>query len=335
MKQNILVVGATGTVGLEVVNALDARGVSPRVLVRRTRADDGLPASVVHVAGELADRVSLDRALDGVDAAFFVTPHDPREEELGVGFVSACEAAGVKRVVFSCAFRPHAGNAFTRSIVHGLLGIVGPHYRAKFRTERRVHASRLDPVVLLPSNFFQNDDVVIEDILRGEYPVPMGRAPVNRVDCADIGLAAARALLDRDTVRAGAYALVGPEEFTGESAAAAWTTALGREVRYAGDDIARWAAAMRGKMDDAKIADFTRTFGVLQRWGAVPTDRQREETRVLLGREPRSFAAWARDRAAHVANAPIVDDLPGGLPDRPTARRAADGSTPRRAPSPG
>ncbi len=64
---------------------------------------------------------------------------------------------------------------------------------------------------------------------------------------------------------------------------------------------------MRGRMSDAEIADWMRTFDVLQRWGARPTAKQRADTVAILGREPRSFAAWANERAQRlVAMSPGV-----------------------------
>jgi uncharacterized protein YbjT (DUF2867 family) len=62
-NDTFLVVGATGTVGSEVVRALVERGARVRALVRRPTS---LPAGVEASLGELGDRAALERALDGV-----------------------------------------------------------------------------------------------------------------------------------------------------------------------------------------------------------------------------------------------------------------------------
>src|SRR5579864_2183942 len=62
-----LVTGATGFLGSHVARALAGRGENVRVLVRPSsdlRALEGLDAD--RLTGDLRDRASLDRAMDGV-----------------------------------------------------------------------------------------------------------------------------------------------------------------------------------------------------------------------------------------------------------------------------
>ena len=66
---NVLVTGATGTVGVHVVRALRERGAAARAFVRDPeRAALALGDDVELAVGDFADRGSLDRALRGVDA---------------------------------------------------------------------------------------------------------------------------------------------------------------------------------------------------------------------------------------------------------------------------
>ncbi|HZY86676.1 MAG TPA: NAD(P)H-binding protein, partial [Gemmataceae bacterium] len=75
----ILVVGATGTNGREVVKQLSARGVPVRALVRSAEKSPDLRLPNVElVRGDLGDPPSLDAALRGVDRAFIVTAVDQR-----------------------------------------------------------------------------------------------------------------------------------------------------------------------------------------------------------------------------------------------------------------
>ncbi|MET7302463.1 NAD(P)H-binding protein [Embleya sp. NPDC005575] len=69
----ILVTGATGNVGRQVVDQLLAAGVAVRALARRPEAA-GLPAEVEVVGGDLAEPDTLAAALTGVDAVFLVWP---------------------------------------------------------------------------------------------------------------------------------------------------------------------------------------------------------------------------------------------------------------------
>lgn len=92
--------------------------------------------------------------------------------------------------------------------------MIGPHYKAKIRVVQRVRRTKLSPVVLCPTNFYQNDELCLSTILAGHYPQALGHKRSNRVDTRDIGDAAAIALLDN--LASGSYYLVGPEMFTAE-----------------------------------------------------------------------------------------------------------------------
>lgn len=69
----ILVTGATGTVGRQVVSHLRERGVPVRA-VTRDPASAGLPAGVEVVRGDLADPASLEPHLEGAELVFLVWP---------------------------------------------------------------------------------------------------------------------------------------------------------------------------------------------------------------------------------------------------------------------
>ena len=255
----ILVACASGTVGRSVMESLRGRA-DVRALVHASIVD-----GVENVRGDLGDRASLDHALAGVDGAVFVTPHGPDELHHGLTFVAACKAARIRRLVYVSAFHPLARSRIVQRILDAAIGLIGPHYRAKLAVERAVRASGLAPVILCPTNFYQND---------AYGPQPLGDKRINRVDARDIGDAVARAFTD--DIASGSYPLVGPD------------ASFGTYDR----DIARWLRA-NATMSPAKAADFAKTFRVIQRWGVPTSARQLAQTTALLGRAPRSYAAFA------------------------------------------
>ncbi len=281
--------GGRGRVGREVIRALCERGANVRSLVRAPSRRE-LPPNVREVTGDLGDRASLDKALAGARAAFFVTPHAENEEQLGRSFVEATTDAGVRRIVFSSAYHADFTSAFGFSLFVGAMGLL-THYGPKLRVERRVRRATASPVVLMPSNFYQNDALFLPEIRAGRYPQPLGMRGANRVDCRDIGDAAARALLDED-VASGGYPLVGPDPaLTGPQCAAVWASALGREVTYDGD-LGRWRALVADRMPPRERDDFGKTYALFGRVRVAARPAELARTTALLGRPPRSYASY-------------------------------------------
>ncbi len=108
-----LVTGATGFLGSHVARALAGRGENVRVLVRPSsdlRALEGLDAE--RFTGDLRDRASLDRAMEGVHRVFHVAAdyrlwaRNPREiyESNVTGtqnLLDAARHAGVEKFVYT------------------------------------------------------------------------------------------------------------------------------------------------------------------------------------------------------------------------------------------
>lgn len=288
----VLVVGATGAVGSQVTRALLERGASVRVFVRSLDKVRSLPDHVERVVGTLEDRDAIARALGGVRAAFYVSPHDAAEEQLAENFVSACERART-RLVFS-GVHANGAHRLARFAMRALFGRLMPHYTPKLRIAERVRTSRTNAVVLIPGNYFQMDEVIRRELLAGRFIYPMGLVP--RVDTRDIGDAAARALLDV-SVASGAYSLAGPTSLTGEASAQAWSAALGRPVAYA-PDLDAAAALFEQLYPGRKAVDFRESYRLLGRVSMKTSPRDVRETTFLLGRAPRDFASYAREMAA-------------------------------------
>ena len=251
-----------------------------------------LPERVERAQGALHDPDSVSRALTGVRSAFYVSPHEADEVELTQTFVTACEAAGV-RLVFA-GVHVHDRNPLKQVMYRLLFRLWLRHYQGKLAVAKAIERSATNPVLLIPSNFMQNDDVFLDDIHAGEFCQPLAGA--NRVDLRDVAQAAALALLD-DDFPSGAYSLVGPETLSGKQCAEVWQRELGREVRYVGDDERAWKQAFARHLHGRKLAVWEASFGALSQLKVKASTADLEETRRLVGREPRRHDEYVRDRA--------------------------------------
>ncbi|MDR7276024.1 SDR family oxidoreductase [Catenuloplanes atrovinosus] len=282
----ILVMGATGSVGAATTSALLARGASVRALVRTPARAAALPVGVPAAVGDLRDGDAVRAALTGVSAALYVTPHDPDEERLAETFISACERQGVRLV--------YCG-PFQRGATRLLYTAFARHYRGKIRVGTRAHRSPVCAFVGAPTNFYQNDEIVRADILAGRYPLPSHPRGVNRIDLRDVGEVLARALTGPDLPRYRGP-LVGPASVSGREAAETWSRALGREVEYRAGD-AEWRAALARGLSGQKLADFTNTYRLISRIAVPTAPRDVAAITELLGRPPRTYEEYVRDTA--------------------------------------
>jgi uncharacterized protein YbjT (DUF2867 family) len=290
----VLVTGATGTIGREVTAALVAAGAAVRALVRTPQRAALLPAGVTPVLGDLRDPAAVRAALTGVTAALYVSPHDPAEVGMAETFISACEDLGVRLVFAGVVI--DGRNAAARWLLRRTVGAVLPHYRGKLRVAHLMHRAKGRPVLFGVTNFYQNDEVIREDILAGRYLLPTHPRGVNRIDLRDAGEIVARALTD-PAFPSGAFGLAGPASVSATEAAAVWSRVLGRPVRYDGPG-GDWADALAHRLDGQKLQDFRHSYGFLAKRGMATSARDVAGMTALLGRPPRPYETYVRDMAA-------------------------------------
>jgi uncharacterized protein YbjT (DUF2867 family) len=93
----ILVTGANGTTGSEVVRQLAGEGHPVRAMVRKPENAEALPKEGVEVVvGSFCDIESLDLAMDGIDAVFMISFEHPDQLTLQANVIEAAKRAGVK-----------------------------------------------------------------------------------------------------------------------------------------------------------------------------------------------------------------------------------------------
>ena len=270
----LLVTGATGNVGAEVVNALAAADHQARALVRSGKAR-GLPPGVEAVGGDLNRPESLAGALAGVRGVFLLSGYADME-----GVLAEVRAAGVERVVLLSGSSAASGD-MTNAVSAYMI-----------RSEDAVRASGMPFTILRPFGFMSNalrwrDQLKAGDVVRE----PFADVAVAMVDPYDLAAVAAAALVT-DGHRGHSYAVSGPEALRPADRVRILGATLGRDLRLEAlsDEEAR--AQMTAEMP----VEYVDAFFDFYVDGSLDESQVQPTVREVLGREPRTFEQWA---AAH------------------------------------
>ncbi|CAJ0788157.1 SDR family oxidoreductase [Ralstonia holmesii] len=280
----ILVTGATGRVGRQVVNQLVNRGANVRALVRDPSKAD-FPASVNVVQGDMLDLESLRRAFIGVRTLFLLNAVAGDEFTQALIALNVARESGVERVVYL-------------SVMHAERFVNVPHFAVKSGAERMIEQMGFSATILRPAYFMDNEHMVKDVIVNhGVYPMPIGSKGVAMVNTRDIAEVAAIELIRRDTAPGKlpieTINLVGPDTLTGPELASIWSQTLGRPVVYGGDDptgfennaanfLPKWMAYEMRLMAERYVSD-----------GMVPQAGDVERLTSILGRPLGSYREFA------------------------------------------
>ena len=145
----VLVVGATGSIGVHVVREALARGHRVRALVRSSARAQDLPEGAEVVVGDLTVAETLGAAVDGIDAVVFT-----HGSHWGSGAAESVDYGAVRNVLTALGGRP---------VRISLMTAIGTTDRAndghdwKRRAERLVRASGNAYTVARPGWFDYNE----------------------------------------------------------------------------------------------------------------------------------------------------------------------------------
>jgi uncharacterized protein YbjT (DUF2867 family) len=283
----ILVLGATGTNGREVVLRLAAAGQRVRAMVRNPfKAGDLRIENVELTQGDLDDPGSVDAALAGVGSAFFVASVDPRYAGWFGNFLAAAQRSDSPHVVKFSGMGASIDSPSEILRQHG-------------ETDRALTDSGLPYTILRPNSFYQNllwSAGTIKD--HGAFYLPIGSARQSLVDVRDIAAVAVEVLTGAGH-EGNTYVITGPDSLSYHEVADKLSAVLGRSIRYV--DVPPAAALdsmLQSGMPEWNARAVAELYGVFAAGQAAETTNTVGQ---ITGRAPISFDQFARDHAAAFA----------------------------------
>jgi uncharacterized protein YbjT (DUF2867 family) len=271
----ILVTGAAGNVGGELVRALTGAGQPVRALTRAGREQE-FPAGTEPVTGDLNQPESMRPALTGAEAMFLYPGYQDMADTL-----AEARQAGVGRVVLlsgSSAASGDTSNAVSRYMIE---------------SEAAVRASGLAWTMVRAFGFMSNTLQWVPQLRAGDLVrAPFAGVPIAMIDPFDIAAVAAAALT------AGGhdgrvYTVSGPQALRPADRVRILGEVLGRDLRFE----AQPDNEARAEMSAAMPAAYVDAFFDFYVKGTLDESQPRPDVGEVTGRPPRTFRQWAQAHA--------------------------------------
>jgi len=281
MSEPILVLGARGKLGREVVEQLYQAGFPTRCATRN-------PGVCGHecIGGGCA-RFDYDRpetfaaAVEGVSHIFMIArPLDPAASHVMPAFIDTCRDAGVEHVIFASALNVDRSEGAPLHMV-----------------ERYLERSGMGWTILRPNFFMENfsEGWLLPQILHdSRLQLPAGDGATSFISVKDIGAVALRVLTEPGHV-GRCYDLTGGESLDHDQVAALISDVTGRTIAYEsiGEALMQDMASKAG-LPGGKLEYLLYLYRMVRQGDCariLPTVQE------LLGRAPRTFAEFVRDAA--------------------------------------
>src|SRR5918995_2390831 len=283
-QETILVMGATGTLGGEVVKQLSSStpavnikaGVHSAQNVKKVKDGDRVEVALI----DYNNPETLKEALSQVDKLFLLTPDVPNAPELASNLVSEARKAGIRHIV-------------KQSIMGADLEADVGTLRLHRQAERIIEQSEIPFTFLRPNEFMQNFINLHSPSIKSNnaFYRPLEDAKVSLVDVRDIAAVAVKSLTD-DKYNNKTYLITGPEALSYHQVADILSNATGKKISYVNISEEEARAAMKEMgMNDWTISELANYF---RKRNASEVSSAVEE---VTGKKPISFSQFAKDYA--------------------------------------
>ncbi|MBW4507291.1 MAG: SDR family oxidoreductase [Scytonematopsis contorta HA4267-MV1] len=276
----IMVTGATGNVGFEVIRLLQEHNCHICAAVRNPNQakQQILGNNIDFVQFDFTNSDTWTNAFEKVNKLFLVRPPNLANVRKQIAPVlNAAKLSGVEQVVFF-------------SIQGAERNRIVPHSKI----ERYINKLGIPATFLRAGFFMQNLSTVHrEDIkTRGELFMPAGKGITSFIDVRDIAAVAVRALIENGH-SSRAYTLTGSEALTYYQVADIFTEVLGKPIRYAKPSVLNFIFQMRARglpMSYVLVMVGIYTTARLGLAGNITSDVEQ-----LLGRPPLTMRQYVED----------------------------------------
>jgi uncharacterized protein YbjT (DUF2867 family) len=289
-QETILITGATGNVGREVIKQLSSASTDINIKAAVHSAENAKKVvkeydRVEVVLIDYNKPETLKEALKDVDKLFFVPPDVPNAIEHASNMITEAKNAGIRHIVKLSAL-----GADMESVVASL--------RLHRQAEKIIEESGIPYTFLRPGEFMQNFVNWFSQTIKKEGTFwRVGDTRVSFVDVRDIAAVAVQALINNNDDRhnSKAYTITGPEALSYYQVAEILSNATGKKIDYV--NISKEEA--RRQLENSVLSDWwinviVEVFDLYRGGTQAQVSSAVEE---VTGRKPITFAQFAKDYA--------------------------------------
>jgi uncharacterized protein YbjT (DUF2867 family)/predicted ester cyclase len=292
----ILITGATGNIGRELVMQLAQTGKPFAVMVRNAAKAQqmmGQVPGIKIVEGDVNKTLTLPKALEGIERAFLLTPSDYRQVEQQRNFINAAKAAGVKHIV-------------KLSVVGAAPDAPAQLMRWHAQSERELEQSGIAWTHIRPHVFYQYWLQLVYPInmTGGFYASLKENVPLPAIDIRDIAAVAVRCLTEPGH-EGKIYRLTGPEALTNVQVAEKIGKVMGKPVSYSYMPPEHTKAGMMQMGMQPWFVDFV--VGMDEAYSTGNYGEVTFDFYKLTGRQPISADQFFADFGEFIRNPPQFD----------------------------
>ncbi|MFX0063541.1 MAG: SDR family oxidoreductase [Candidatus Hermodarchaeota archaeon] len=279
MRKKILVTGATGNVGFEVLKLLKAQNIPLSAAILDTEYNlQKVGVDTPKVILDFYDPTTYQPALENIEKIFLMRPPQIAEVKKYINpFIDQAIKEGIKHIAFLSLM---GGNPFV------------PHYKI----ERHIKKRKIPYTFLRASFFMQNMNTTHQPQIKdtNEIFIPAGKGKISFIDVRDIAAVAVKALLEPNHTNK-TYNLTGGEALDFYQVSNILSTILERKINYTNPHPREFQARMIKEGYNEELVDVMNKLYFIVKMGKA--GKITPDTKELLGREPIKFEQYAKDYA--------------------------------------
>jgi uncharacterized protein YbjT (DUF2867 family) len=286
MAETILVTGATGTVGSEVVNQLSNVKSDFKIKAAIHSVENAKKIQnfqrVEPIQIDYDTQEGLQAAFKEADKLFLLTHPSPKSADHETNLITEAKKSGIRHIV-------------KQSIMGADLKADVEAMRLHRQAEQVIEESGIPYTFLRPNEFMQGFINFQGSTIKNNnaFYIPAEDAKVSMVDARDIAAVAVKALVDGERHYNKTYMITGPEALSYYQAAEILSNATGKKIDYVNisDEEARGSMKEIG-LNDWLVNTISDLYSYFRKGYASHVSSAVEE---VTGKKPITFAQFAKD----------------------------------------